>query len=170
MSDYTISIQEMIDLGIPVFSSEIELIVSNHFDDIFTESKWEKLKSRFVQKYKYREIGFETIELFYDYFIDTFEENIDKFKSLWSVVIDDILSNNINKLKTEVINADLPFSPLQDIEDYASNKSTNNLKSSGILNSSQMEQLMKYNKNYQDIDSQFLLLFNDLFMGVIKVW
>lgn len=170
MSDYTISIQEMIDLGIPVFSSEIELIVSNHFDDIFTESKWEKLKSRFVQKYKHREIGFETIELFYDYFIDTFEDNIDKFKSLWSVVIDDILSNNINNLKTELINADLPFSPLQDIEDYASNKSTNNLKSSGILNSSQMEQLMKYNKNYQDIDSQFLLLFNDLFMGVIKVW
>lgn len=169
MSDYTISIQEMIDLGIPVFSSEIELIVSNHFDDIFTESKWEKFKTRFVQKYKHREIGFEIIELFYDYFIDTFEDNIDKFKSLWSVVIDDILSNNINNLNTEVINADLPFSPLQDIEEYASNKSTNNLKSSGILNSSQMEQLMKYNKNYQDIDSQFLLLFNDLFMGVYKV-
>jgi hypothetical protein len=29
---------------------------------------------------------------------------------------------------------------------------------------------MKYNKNYQDIDNQFLMLFNDLFMGVYKVW
>jgi uncharacterized membrane protein len=169
MSNYTISIQEMIDLGIPVFSSEIELIASNHFDDNFTESKWEKFKTRFIQKYKYREIGFEIVELFYDYFIDTFEDNIDKFKALWSVVIDDILSNNINNLKTEIINADLPFSPLQDVEDYASNKSTNILKSSGIINSSQMEQLMKYNKNYQDIDNQFLMLFNDLFMGVYKV-
>lgn len=166
-SRFTITLQEMTDLSIPIFSDDIETIVAEQIDTTFTSEKWSTLKTRYYQHYKYREIGFETVDMYYDYFIDSFLSNIDKFKDLWNVTITNKLDNNSSTIKTSLVNSDLPFNELDPLSDYASFKSENESDSSASTNQSQMEGLKKYNNDYQDIDSQWLDSFNDLFMGVL---
>ena len=161
----------MMDLGIPIFNDEMENAVAPFIqtDGKFTSEKWESLKKRFIRHYRFREIGFETIELFRSYWIDVFEDEIERFLNLWNTNIDDKLSNSTSNLERELNNADLPFTPLQNVDEYSSYKTTEKVKSSGISGKSQMEQLETYNKHYQDIDNQFIMVFNDLFMGVYEV-
>lgn len=171
MSKYTMTLEEMVDLGIPIFNEDIETIVTGYLetgtDAYFTSEYWTNFKNKFYRKYKYKEIGFETEEMFYDYFIQVFEENIDEFKKFWhNYSITDITSNNNITKTNSLTTKNLPFTELDELDQSASYKEKASETQSGMVGVSQLEQLNNYVEKLKDLDNMFLDKFKVLFMNI----
>lgn len=165
MSKYTAELRTIIDNGYDIFdfeytrSPESIAIVSN-----------EELQRGFIDRYYFREVGFETLERFkhklktqwlestgdFDKLLVAFEKNINP-------------TSNINSTtqNTSVFN-DTPKNALDygTISNYASSITHNTQTNTGLAGLTEIEALELYHDKIKDIVSEFYDSFDNLFMQI----
>ena len=165
MSKYTAELRTIIDNGFDIFdfeytrSPESIAIVSN-----------EELQKGFIDRYYFREVGFETLERFkhklktqwlestgdFDKLLVAFEKNINP-------------TSNINSTtqNTSVFN-DTPKNALDFGSEatHATNITHNTQTNSGLAGITEIEALELYHDKIKDIVSEFYDSFDNLFMQI----
>lgn len=127
----------------------------------------ENLEEGFIDRYYFREVGFETLERFKHYLKMQWRESIANFDKLLIAYNDhvNIKSNMTTSTKNTSIFNDTPASSLGN-EDYATSITNNNQNVSGIAGITEIELLEIYHNKLKDIQCEFYDSFDNLFMQI----
>ena len=157
----------MIQHEIPIWTTEFETnFVMPEFDSLFTADKWNYLKILFNKKYLYREIGFETPEMFRHYLELGFMEYIGLYKKrlkAFSYVSDNPLSNAETQINEETDFEDLPMTPL-DSSNHLSTRTNRKSNGKARNDATEISLMDEYSRLIHDLDDDFIDQFNDCFM------
>lgn len=140
--------------------------MSSYYNDVFTSDVWNKLKSLFNFKYLYREIGFETPEMWRHYIELEFIENIESYiarLTAYKNLSSDIYNNAETNIEEETDFEDLPMTPL-DTSTHLSTRTGRKSKGTARNNITEIEIFDKYSKLIRDLDEEFVEYFNKCFM------
>lgn len=163
MSKYTAQLRTIVDNGINIFdfdytrTPESIAIISD-----------EQLQNDFIDRFYFREIGFETVERFKHYLKVKWKEELGEFDALlveYSKSIN-VKSNMNAQVENTTIFNDTPKSKLDINTDYASSISQNNQIQSGYNGLTEIELLEIYHDKIKDIQSEFYDKFDSLFMQI----
>lgn len=164
---YTITLNYMIQNQITIWTTDFETnVVATYFDTTFTAEKWTALKSLFNKKYLYREIGFETPDLFRYWIELTFEEEILNYKQklkAYNLMTSNPYSNNQTDVTEQTDFEDLPMTPL-DTSTHLSTRSTRKSQGKSRSNLTEIEMFDDFSKKVRDLDDEFIEKFNNCFM------
>lgn len=163
MSKYTAQLRTIVDNNINIFdfdytrTPESIAIISN-----------EQLQNDFIDRYYFREIGFETVERFKHYLKVKWKEELGEFDALLVAYNEkiNVKSNMKSQIDNTTIFNDTPDSKLDINKDYASSISQNNQKQSGYNGLTEIELLELYHDKIKDIQSEFYDKFDSLFMQI----
>lgn len=162
------------------YTAELRTIIANDFDIFdfeYTRSNASKaiisdedLEQGFIDRYYFREVGFETLERFkhklktqwlesihdFDRLLVAYEQNIDPLTNMGGTI------ENVN-----VFN-DTPKNALDYGEEstHATSITTNKQTTNGYNGVSQIELLEQYHNKIKDIQSEFYDSFDNLFMQI----
>lgn len=164
MSKYTSELYKFIDIY-DIFdfqyprSDESKAIISN-----------EDLQAGFINRYYFREIGFETVERFKHKLKTQWLESIENFDKLLVAYNDNIdIKSNVNSTSDNVsVFNDTPKSAL-DFGAEASNATSlthNKQTNKGLTGLTQIEALELYHDKIKDIVSEYYDTFDNLFMQI----
>ena len=165
MSKYTAELRTIIDNNFDIFdftytrSSESQAIVSN-----------EKLQQGFIDRYYFREVGFETLERFKHKLKTQWLESIENFDKLlvaYSQNINPKVNMSSNTKNTSVFN-DTPKNALDFGTEatHASNITHNTQTNTGLAGLTEIEALELYHDKIKDIVTEFYDSFDNLFMQI----
>ena len=165
MSKYTAELRTIIDNNFDIFdfeytrSSESQAIVSD-----------EKLQQGFIDRYYFREVGFETLERFKHKLKTQWLESIENFDKLlvaYSQSIKHKVNMSSNTHNTSVFN-DTPKNALHFGTEatHASNITHNTQTNVGLAGLTEIEALELYHDKVKDIVSEFYDSFDNLFMQI----
>ena len=165
MSKYTAELRTIIDNNFDIFdfeytrSSESQAIVSD-----------EKLQQGFIDRYYFREVGFETLERFKHKLKTQWLESIENFDKLlvaYSQSINPKVNMSSNTQNTSVFN-DTPKNALDFGTEatHASNITHNTQTNVGLAGLTEIEALELYHDKVKDIVSEFYDSFDNLFMQI----
>lgn len=165
MSKYTAELRTIIDNNFDIFdftyqrSSESQAIVSN-----------EKLQQGFIDRYYFREVGFETLERFKHKLKAQWLESIENFDKLlvaFNETINPKANMSSNTQNTSVYN-DTPKNALDFGAEasHASNITHNTQTNKGLAGLTEIEALELYHDKIKDIVSEFYDSFDNLFMQI----
>lgn len=165
MSKYTAELRTIINNGFNIFdfnynrSEEAQTIVSN-----------ENLQQGFINRYYFREVGFETLERFKFKLKTQWLESIQNFDKLLVAYNKDInITGNINTKATNVnVTNDTPQNALDfgAESNHASLINNNTQEVSGNTGITEIELLELYHDKIKDIQSEFYSSFDNLFMQI----
>ena len=165
MSKYTAELRTIIDNNFDIFdftytrSSESQAIVSD-----------EKLQQGFIDRYYFREVGFETLERFKHKLKTQWLESIENFDKLlvaYSQSINPKVNMSSNTQNTSVFN-DTPKNALDFGTEatHASSITHNTQTNTGLTGLTEIEALELYHDKIKDIVSEFYDSFDNLFMQI----
>ena len=165
MSKYTAELRTIIDNNFDIFdfaytrSSESQAIVSD-----------EKLEQGFIDRYYFREVGFETLERFKHKLKTQWLESIENFDKLlvaFNESINPKVNMSSNTQNTSVFN-DTPKNALDfgTESSHASNITHNTQNNTGSAGLTEIEAMETYHDKIKDIVSEFYDSFNNLFMQI----
>ena len=165
MSKYTAELRTIIDNNFDIFdfvytrSSESQAIVSN-----------EKLQQGFIDRYYFREVGFETLERFKHKLKTQWLESIENFDKLliaYSQSINPKVNMSSNTQNTSIFN-DTPKNALDfgTESSHASNITHNMQTNAGLAGLTEIEALELYHDKLKDIVTEFYNSFDNLFMQI----
>lgn len=162
MSKYTAELRTIIAIGFDIFdfeysrSEEAKSILSN-----------ENLQQGFIDRYFFREVGFETLERFKHHLKTQWRESIAIFDKLLIAYNNkvEIKSNMSTFTKNKSVYNDTPTSSLGN-EDYATSITDNNQYVKGNAGITEIELLELYHDKIKDIQSEFYDSFDNLFMQI----
>lgn len=165
MSNYTAELRTIIENNFDIFdfeytrSPESIAIVSN-----------EELQKGFVDRYYFREVGYETLERFKHKLKTQWLESIGDFDKLLVAYNDSInpkANVNSNTQNTSVFN-DTPKNALDfgAESSHASNITHNTQTNTGLAGLTEIEALELYHDKLKDIQSEFYDSFDNLFMQI----
>ena len=165
MSKYTAELRTIIDNNFDIFdftytrSSESQAIVSN-----------EKLQQGFIDRYYFREVGFETLERFKHKLKTQWLESIENFDKLlvaYSQSVNPKVNMTSNAQNTSVFN-DTPKNSLDFGTEatHASSITHNTQNNTGLAGLTEIEALELYHDKLKDIVSEFYDSFDNLFMQI----
>lgn len=128
----------------------------------------EQLQNDFIDRFYFREIGFETVERFKHYLKVKWKEELGEFDALLVEYNKSInVKSNMNaQVENTTIFNDTPKSKLDINIDYASSISQNNQKQSGYNGLTEIELLELYHDKIKDIQAEFYDKFDSLFMQI----
>lgn len=165
MSNYTAELRTIINNGFNIFdftytrSAEAQAIVSN-----------EDLQQGFINRYYFREVGFETLERFKFKLKTQWLESIENFDKLLIAYHDSVnVKSNINTKATNVnITNDTPQNALDFGAEstHASLINNNTQQVTGNTGVTEIELLELYHDKIKDIQSEFYTSFDNLFMQI----
>lgn len=165
MSNYTAELRTIIDNGFDIFdfvytrSAESIAIVSN-----------EELQKGFIDRYYFREVGFETLERFKHKLKTQWLESTGNFDQLLVAY-----SNNINpltNLKSNATNTSIYNDTPKNALDFGAESShaesiTHNIQdTTSLAGLTEIEALELYHDKLKDIVSEFYDSFDNLFMQI----
>ena len=164
MSEYTSELYKFIDIY-DIFdfqyarTDESKAIISN-----------EDLQSGFINRYYFREIGFETVERFKHKLKTQWLESIENFDKLlvaYNESINPKTNVSSNAQNTSVFN-DTPKNALDfgTEASHASNITYNTQTNAGLAGLTEIEALELYHDKLKDIVSEFYNSFDNLFMQI----
>ena len=165
MSKYTAELRTIIDNNFDIFdfvytrSSESQAIVSD-----------KDLQQGFIDRYYFREVGFETLERFKHKLKTQWLESIENFDKLlvaYSQSINPKVNMSSNTQNTNVFN-DTPKNALDfgAESSHASNITHNTQTNVGLAGLTEIEALELYHDKIKDIVSEFYDSFDNLFMQI----
>ena len=165
MSKYTAELRTIIDNNFDIFdftytrSSESQSIVSD-----------KDLQQGFIDRYYFREVGFETLERFKHKLKSQWLESIENFDKLlvaYSQSINPKVNMSSNTQNTSVFN-DTPKNALDFGTEatHASNITHNTQTNVGLAGLTEIEALELYHNKIKDIVSEFYDSFDNLFMQI----
>ena len=165
MSKYTAELRTIIDNNFDIFdftytrSSESQSIVSD-----------KDLQQGFIDRYYFREVGFETLERFKHKLKSQWLESIENFDKLlvaYSQSINPKVNMSSNTQNTGVFN-DTPKNALDFGTEatHASNITHNTQTNVGLAGLTEIEALELYHNKIKDIVSEFYDSFDNLFMQI----
>ena len=165
MSKYTAELRTIIGNNFDIFdftytrSSESQAIVSD-----------EKLEQGFIDRYYFREVGFETLERFKHKLKTQWLESIENFDKLlvaFNKSINPKVNMSSNTQNTSVYN-DTPKNALDfgTESSHASNITHNTQTNAGLAGLTEIEALELYHDKLKDIVSEFYDSFDNLFMQI----
>lgn len=165
MSKYTAELRTIIDNGFDIFdfvytrSSDSQAILSD-----------EKLEQGFIDRYYFREVGFETLERFKHKLKTQWLESIENFDKLlvaYSQSINPKVNMSSNTQNTSIFN-DTPKNALDfgTESSHASNITHNTQTNVGLTGLTEIEALELYHDKIKDIVSEFYDSFDNLFMQI----
>lgn len=163
MSKYTAQLRTIVDNEINIFDFEYTRtpasmeIISN-----------EQLQNDFIDRFYFREIGFETVERFKHYLKVKWKEELGEFDALLVEYNKSInVKSNMNaQVENTTIFNDTPKSKLDINTDYASSISQNTQNQTGYNGLTEIELLELYHDKIKDIQSEFYDKFDSLFMQI----
>lgn len=159
------------------YTAELRTILANNFQIFdFDYQRNEKaqeivsdemLEQGFIDRYYFREVGFETLERFKHYLKTQWLESIANFDKLLIAYNEDvnIKINMTTNTKNKSVFNDTPSSSLGN-EDYATSITNNNQDVSGIAGITEIELLELYHDKIKDIQSEYYDSFDNLFMQI----
>lgn len=159
------------------YTAELRTIIANDidiFDFTYTRSATSQaiisdtdLEQGFIDRYYFREVGFETVERFKHYLKVHWRENIEVFDKLLVAFNSEInpISNMNSSIENKTVFEDTPKSKLGST-DYATNITTSTQTASGSSGTTQIELLEKYHDKIKDIITEFYDTFEELFMQI----
>lgn len=165
MSNYTAELRTIINNGFNIFdfdynrSEEAKAIVSN-----------EDLQQGFINRYYFREVGFETLERFKHKLKTQWLESIQNFDKLLVAYNEQV--NIKSNISTEASNVNVTNDTPQNALDFGAesthasliNNNTQNVK--GTTGITEIELLELYHDKLKDIQSEFYTSFDNLFMQI----
>lgn len=165
MSKYTAELRTIIDNNFDIFdfaytrSSESQAIISD-----------KDLQQGFIDRYYFREVGFETLERFKHKLKTQWRESIEDFDKLlvaYSQSINTKVNMSSNTQNTSVFN-DTPKNALDfgAESSHASNITHNTQSNVGLAGLTEIEALELYHDKIKDIVSEFYDSFDNLFMQI----
>ena len=165
MSKYTAELRTIIDNGFDIFdfeytrSPESIAIMSN-----------ENLQNGFIDRYYFREVGFETLERFKHKLKTQWLESIENFDKLlvaFNASINPKANINSNTQNTSIFN-DTPKNALDfgAESSHASNITHDTQTNVGLAGLTEIEALELYHDKLKDIVSEFYDSFDNLFMQI----
>lgn len=165
MSNYTAELRTIVENGFDIFdfvytrSSESQAIVSD-----------ETLEQGFIDRYYFREVGFETLERFKHKLKTQWLESIENFDMLLVAYNQSInIKTNVssNTQNTSIFN-DTPKNALDfgTVATHASNITHNTQTNTGLAGLTEIEALELYHDKLKDIISEFYDSFDNLFMQI----
>lgn len=165
MSKYTAELRTIIDNNFDIFdftyqrSSESQAIVSD-----------KDLQQGFIDRYYFREVGFETLERFKHKLKTQWRESIEDFDKLliaYSQSINPKVNMSSNTQNTSVFN-DTPKNALDFGTEatHASSITHNTQNNTGLAGLTEIEALELYHDKIKDIVSEFYDSFDNLFMQI----
>ena len=165
MSNYTAELRTIVENGFDIFdfmytrSSESQAIVSD-----------ETLEQGFIDRYYFREVGFETLERFKHKLKTQWLESIENFDKLLIAYNQNInIKTNVssNTQNTSIFN-DTPKNALDFGTEatHASNITHNTQTNNGLAGLTEIEALELYHDKLKDIVSEFYDSFDNLFMQI----
>ena len=165
MSKYTAELRTIINNGFNIFDFEYTrnpqsiAIISN-----------DKLQQGFIDRYYFREVGFETLERFKHKLKTQWLETIENFDKLLIAYNDavNVKSNVASNVDNLSIFNDTPKSALDYGEEatHATNITNNKQSTKGIAGITEIELLELYHDKIKDIVSEFYTSFDNLFMQI----
>lgn len=163
MSKYTAQLRTIVDNEINIFDFEYTRtpasmeIISN-----------EQLQNDFIDRFYFREIGFETVERFKHYLKVKWKEELGEFDALLVEYNKSInVKSNMNaQVENTTIFNDTPKSKLDINTDYTSSISQNTQNQTGYNGLTEIELLELYHDKIKDIQSEFYDKFDSLFMQI----
>lgn len=163
MSKYTAQLRTIVDNEINIF--DFEYTRTPESIAIISD---EQLQNDFIDRYYFREIGFETVERFKHYLKVKWKEELGEFDALLVEYNKSInVKSNVNaQVENKTIFNDTPNSKLNINTDYASSISQNNQKQSGYNGLTEIELLELYHDKIKDIQAEFYDKFDSLFMQI----
>ena len=165
MSKYTAELRTIIGNNFDIFdftytrSSESQAIVSN-----------QDLQQGFIDRYYFREVGFETLERFKHKLKTQWLESIENFDKLlvaFNKSINPKVNMSSNTQNTSVFN-DTPKNALDfgTEASHASSITHNTQTNAGLAGLTEIEALELYHDKLKDIVSEFYNSFDNLFMQI----
>ena len=165
MSKYTAELRTIIDHNFDIFdfvytrTSESQAIVSD-----------KDLQQGFIDRYYFREVGFETLERFKHKLKTQWLESIENFDKLlvaYSQSINPKVNMSSNTQNTSIFN-DTPKNALDfgTESSHASNITHNIQTNTGLAGLTEIEALELYHDKIKDIVSEFYDSFDNLFMQI----
>ena len=165
MSKYTAELRTIIANNFDIFdftytrSSESQAIVSD-----------EKLQQGFIDRYYFREVGFETLERFKHKLKTQWLESIENFDKLlvaFNETINPKVNMSSNTQNTSIFN-DTPKNALDfgTESSHASNITHNTQNNTGLAGLTEIEALELYHDKIKDIQTEFYNSFDNLFMQI----
>ena len=165
MSKYTAELRTIIGNNFDIFdftytrSSESQAIVSN-----------EKLQQGFIDRYYFREVGFETLERFKHKLKAQWVESIENFDKLL-VSFNESINPKVNmssKTQNTSVFNDTPKNALDfgTESSHASSITHNTQNNTGLAGLTEIEALELYHDKLKDIVSEFYDSFDNLFMQI----
>ena len=165
MSKYTAELRTIIDNNFDIFdftytrSSESQAIVSD-----------KDLEQGFIDRYYFREVGFETLERFKHKLKTQWLESIENFDKLlvaFNETINPKVNMSSNTQNTSVFN-DTPKNALDFGTEatHASSITHNTQTNKGLAGLTEIEALELYHDKIKDIVSEFYDSFDNLFMQI----
>ena len=165
MSNYTAELRTIVENGFDIFdfvytrSSASQAIVSD-----------ETLEQCFIDRYYFREVGFETLERFKHKLKTQWLESIENFDKLLIAYNQSInIKTNVssNTQNTSIFN-DTPKNALDfgTEASHASNITQNIQTNAGLAGLTEIEALELYHDKLKDIVSEFYDSFDNLFMQI----
>ena len=162
------------------YTAELRTIIDNNFDIFdfeYTRSDASKaiisdkdLEQGFIDRYYFREVGFETLERFKHKLKTQWLESIGDFDKLLVAFNREIdpLTNMGGTIENVNINNDTPKNALDFGQEssHASNITDNKQTTNGYSGVSQIELLEQYHDKIKDIQSEFYDSFDNLFMQI----
>ena len=165
MSKYTAELRQIVKLGYEIFDFDYprnetaEQILSN-----------EKLQQGFIDRYYFREVGFETLERFKHKLKTQWLESIENFDKLLVAYNENVnvKSNVSSEIENVSIYNDTPKSALDygEQSNHASSITNNKQKTKGYTGLTEIEMLELYHNNLRDIVSEYYDTFDNLFMQI----
>lgn len=165
MSKYTAELRTIIDNDFNIFDFDYPRIEASK--NIISN---ENLQNGFIDRYYFREVGFETLERFKHKLKTQWRESIENFDKLlieYNKNIIAVANLSSTSTNTSVFN-DTPKSAL-DFGAEATNASSithNTQTNTGLAGLTQIEALELYHDKIKDIVSEFYDSFNNLFMQI----
>ena len=163
MSKYTAQLRTIVGNDINIF--DFEYTRTPESIAIISD---EQLQNDFIDRFYFREIGFETVERFKHYLKVKWKEELGEFDALLVAYNEKInVKSNMNaQVENTTIFNDTPKSKLDINIDYASSISQNNQKQSGYNGLTEIELLELYHDKIKDIQAEFYDKFDSLFMQI----
>ena len=160
MSKYTAELRTILDNDIDIFDFEYTRLPESQA--IISD---DDLEQGFIDRYYFREVGFETVERFKHYLKVHWRENIEVFDKLLIAFNSEIdpISNMNSVIENKTVFEDTPKSKLGST-DYATNITSSRQSASGSSGTSQIELLEQYHDKIKDIITEFYDRFDELFM------
>lgn len=165
MSNYTAELRTILDNGFEIFDFEY----TRDPRSVLLLTK-KDLEQGFIDRYYFREVGFETLERFKHKLKTQWLESIWAFDKKLIAYASEInpTTNLGSEVKTSTILNDTPKNALDFGEQstHASSTAYNTQSTSGYAGTTQIELLELYTEKLHDIQSEFYDSFDNLFMQV----